>query len=265
MVWISTTIFSLPVLLQLIIMMLLLTKQEGFLVIPPDNIRQLRDLVRYNKRLTNFTVGEKNRAQNCLIVSNIKVDEVFSKAAKAITERLLENNKSFDVTLYLIKNIKDSVEKIQSAVDGTICAEQAEKLRIIRSHMDNPDLCKANLESTILSLAEKYLPLLNLVLTVTDIKELSAIAVIAEICVDMTVFPTSKHFCAWTGFAPQNNESADKKKITRISRAGAYIKPLLVQCAKVAVKNNKHPDVKNRYPALKSVKLINRLLLPLQE
>ena len=223
--------------------------------IPPADIRQLRDLVRYHKKLTNFTVGEKNRAQNCLTVSNIKLDDVFSdvfgKASKAITKRLLENNVSFDVTPYLTKGIKAPVEKIQSAVDGTICAEQAEKLRIIRSHMDNLDSCKANLESTILSLAEKYLPQLNLVLTVPGIKEFSAIAVIAEIGVDMSVFSTSKHLCSWAGLTPQNNESAGKKKTTRISRAGAYIKPLLVQCANAAIKSNKHPEIKNRYLALK--------------
>ena len=63
--------------------------------IPPADIRQLRDLVRYRWKLTNFTTGEKNRAQNCLTVSNIKLDDVFSdvfgKAACAITTKILEN------------------------------------------------------------------------------------------------------------------------------------------------------------------------------
>ena len=105
--------------------------------IPPADIRQLRDLVRYHWKLTNFSVGEKNRAQNCLTVSNIKLDDVFSdvfgKAATAITTRLLENNASFDVTPYLTKGIKASVEQVQAAVDGEMCAEQAEKLRITLS------------------------------------------------------------------------------------------------------------------------------------
>ena len=122
--------------------------------IPPADIRQLRDLVRYHWKLTNFTTGEKNRAQNCLTVSNIKLDDVFSdvfgKAATAITTRLLENNEPFDVTPYLNKRIKTPVEKIQAAIDGEICAQQAEKLRIIRSHMDNLELCKLNLEPLIL-------------------------------------------------------------------------------------------------------------------
>ncbi len=162
--------------------------------IPPTDIRQLRDLMRYHWKLTNFTTGEKNRAQNCLTVSNIKLDDVFSdvfgKAASAITTRLLESSEPFDVTPYLTKNIKTPVEKIQAAVDGEMCAEQAEKLRIIRSHMDALELCKLNLQSLILTTAEKYLPQLNIVATAPGIQAFSAIGVISEIGVDMSVFPT---------------------------------------------------------------------------
>ena len=223
--------------------------------IPPADIRQLRDLVRYHWKLTNFNVGEKNRAQNCLTVSNIKLDDVFSdvfgKAASAITTRLLESNEPFDVKPYLTKNIKKPIEQIQAAVDGEMCAEQAEKLRIIRSHMDSLELCKLNLESLIPSTAEKYIPQLNLVMTAPGIQSFAAIGIISEIGVDMSVFPTSKHLCSWAGLTPQNNESAGKKKTTRISRAGAYIKPLLVQCALCAIRTKQFPEVRNRYLALK--------------
>ena len=185
--------------------------------IPPADIRQLRDLVRYYWKLTSFTTGEKNRAQNCLTVSNIKLDDVFSdvfgKAASAITNRLLENNEPFDVTPYLTKGIKAPVEKIQAAVDGEMCTQQAEKLRIIRSHMHSLELCKLNLESLILTTVEKYLPQLNLVLTVPGISSFSAIGIISEIGVDMSVFPTSKHLCSWAGLTPQNNESAGRRKL----------------------------------------------------
>ena len=215
----------------------------------------LRDLMRYRWKLTHYTVGEKNRAQNCLTVSNIKLDDVFSdvfgKTASAITDRLLESNEPFDVAPYLSRRIKTPVEKIQAAVDGELCAEQAEKLRIIRSHMNSLDLCKANLESLILSTAQKFLPQLELVMTVPGIQAYSAIGIISEIGVDMSVFPSSKHLCSWAGLTPQNNESAGKKKTTRISRAGAYIKPLLVQCALTVSKSSKHPEIRNRYLTLK--------------
>lgn len=223
--------------------------------IPPADIRQLRDLVRYHVKLTSYMTGEKNRAQNCLTVSNIKLDDVFSdvfgKAASAITKRLLESSEPFDVAPYLTKNIKSSPEKIQAAIDGEMCVEQAEKLRIIRSHMQSLELCKANLESEILAISGKFLPQINLVLTVPGIQTFSAVAIIGEIGVDMSVFQTSRHLCSWAGLTPQNDQSAGKKKTTRISRAGAYIKPLLVQCALCAIRAKKNPEIANRYNAIK--------------
>jgi len=223
--------------------------------IPPAGIRQLRDLVRYRSKLTSYMTGEKNRAQNCLTVSNIKLDDVFSdvfgKTASAITEQLLKSNEPFDVKPYLTKNIKASPEEVQAAADGVMCAEQAEKLRIIRSHMKNLELCKANLESAILTIAEQFLPQINLLVTVPGISTFSAIAIIGEIGFDMSVFETSRHLCSWAGLTPQNDNSAGKKKTTRISRAGAYIKPLLVQCANAAIKSNKNSEIRNRYNSIK--------------
>ena len=243
--------------------------------IPPADIRQLRDLVRYNVKLTNYTTGEKNRAQNCLTVSNLKLDSVFSdvfgKASSNIIGRILANpsEKISDVSVFRTKGMKATDEEVLAAVDGEMCAEQAEKLRIIRSHMDGLELCKANLMSLILSTAEKYIPEVDLVSTVPGLTAYSAIAVIGELGVDMSVFPTSKHLCSWAGLAPQNDQSAGKKKTTRISRAGVYIKPLLVQCALAAIKSkNKHPEIVNRYNALrkrrghkKAVIAIARILL----
>jgi transposase len=226
--------------------------------IPSADIRQLRDLVRYRFKLTSYTTGEKNRAQNCFTVSNIKLDDVFSdvfgKSASAITERLLENNEPFDVTPYISKRCKTPIPEIQAAMDGVMCANQAEKLRIIRAHMDNLDLCKLNLESEILSLAEKFLPQLNLILTVPGIKDFAAVAIIGEIGADMSVFETSRHLCSWAGLAPQNDQSAGKKKTTRISRAGVYLKPLLVQCALTAIRKKSNSEIASRYIAGKNKK-----------
>ena len=225
--------------------------------IPPADIRQLQDLVRYRWKLTSFTTGEKNRVQNCLTVSNFKLDDVFSdvfgKAASAITTRILDNpaEKTTDVSNFRTKGMKATDERVLAAVDGEMCAKQAEKLRIIRTHMGRLELCKLNLESLILTTAEKYLPQLNLVLTAPGIQSFAAIGVISEIGVDMSVFPTSKHLCSWAGLTPQNNESAGKKKTTRISRAGTYIKPLLVQCALCAIRAKQFPEVHNRYLSLK--------------
>ena len=67
----------------------------------------------------------------------------------------------------------------------------------------------------------------------------------------MSVFETAKKLCSWAGLTPQNNESAGKKKTTRISRAGAYLKPLLVQIALAVCSSAKHPELRDKYQALK--------------
>lgn len=201
-------------------------------------------------------IGEKNRAQNCLTVSNFKLDDVFSnvfgKSASAITTQLLEHpGKQFDVAPFVHGRCKTPVAQIQEAVDGVFTHEQAEKFKIIRSHMDSLEKRKAELESLILEIAQNYLPQIELLLTVPGIRDaFTAIRILAEIGADMTVFDTSKHLCSWAGLTPQNAESAGKKKTTRIGKSGAYLKPLLIQVALAASRSEKHPEIYGKKLAL---------------
>jgi len=225
--------------------------------IPPQDIRQLRDLCRYWVKLTSYMTGEKNRAQNCLTVSNFKLDSVFSnvfgKSASAIIEHMLAHpGESFDVAPFVHWRCKTPIDVIQEAVDGSFNPFQAEKLKIIREHMNDIDKLKDMLQKQIFKLAEPYQVQINLLLTVPGIADpMTAIRIIAEIGVDMTVFESSKHCCSWAGLTPQNNESAGKKKTTRIGKAGQYIKPLLVQCALASSRSDKYPEIKGKYQQLK--------------
>jgi transposase len=225
---------------------------------PPLTIRQLRDLMRYRFKLTNFMSSEKNRLQNSLTVSNIQlgnvVSDTFGKSSMNIIDKLLKNplDTSFDVEPLIHGSMKDKLSELELAIDGFITPEQAEKLKVIKRHYEDLGSRKADLEKIILSLAEPYTEEINLILAVPSFKNIfSAIAVVSEIGVTMDVFPTAKHLCSWAGLTPTNNESAGKKKSVRISRAGCYIKPLLVQCATSVVKSEKHPEIRNRYLKLK--------------
>jgi len=158
----------------------------------------------------------------------------------------------FDVAPFVDCRCKTPIEDIQAAVDGSFNEFQAEKLKIIREHMDDLENLKALLEDLILRLAEPYMEQIKLLLTLPGVSEImTAIRIIAEIGVDMTQFESSKHLCSWAGLAPQNNESAGKKKTTRIGKAGPYIKPLLVQCACAASRSDKHPEIKGKFQQLK--------------
>jgi len=171
-----------------------------------------------------------------------------------IINRLLENpmDTSFDIEPLIHGSMKDKVPELELAIDGLITPEQAEKLKVIKQHYENLKSRKDDLEKIILSLSVPYSEEINLILTVPSFKNIfSALAVVSEIGVNMDVFPTAKHLCSWAGLTPTNNESAGKKKSVRVSRAGCYIKPLLVQCATAVVKSEKHPEIRNRYLRLK--------------
>ena len=225
--------------------------------IPPPDIRQLRDLCRYYVKLTYVNTGEKNRARNCLTMCNFKLDDVFSdvfgKSATRVIDALIEhNNSNFDIAPLLDRRCKAAIEDVRAALDGELNPSQSEKLKLIRQHMENLRNLQTALEEVIFRLAAKYQPQIDLLLTVPGISEpLTAIRILAEIGADMSVFETSKQLCSWAGLTPQNQESAGKKKTTRIGRAGAYLKPLLVQCALAAGSSDKHPELKSKYQALK--------------
>ncbi len=227
--------------------------------IPPPEIRSLRDLLRYRAKLTNMLASEKNRAQNCLTVSNLKLDGVFSdvfgKSSRSITNHMLDHpGEKFDVAPFVDARCKTPVEEIQAAVDGAISPEQAVKLRQCLAHIDELEAHKEELEREILLLAEPFSAALDYLRTIPglDSNPMTAIAILSEIGPDMSVFPSSKNLASWAGCCPRNDQSGGKRKSTRISRAGCYLKPLLVQVANGLLKSKKHPEFKERYHRIKT-------------
>jgi hypothetical protein len=203
--------------------------------------------------------GEKNRAQNCLTVSNLKLDDVFSdvfgKSSRSITEHILQHpGEKFDVAPFIHSLCKTPIAEIQAAVDGAISKEQAVKLRQCLDHIDELKKHISEVEQEILRLSDKYEAALTLIRTVPgfDKNPMTAIQVLSEIGGDMSVFPTAKHLVSWAGCCPRNDKSDRKIKSTRISRAGSYFKPVLVQVANALIKSKKHPEFTDRYRRIKA-------------
>lgn len=224
---------------------------------PPADIRQLRDLMRYRNKLINIRSGEKNRFQNSLTMSNVQianvVTDVFGKTSQSILKLMLSNpNLTLeDITPLMHGHLKSSPEEILKSINGNFDESQSSKMNIVLKHYDSINECINELEEQILKLAIQYSTEINLLLTVPGIKEISAMFIISEIGTNMNAFIDDKHLCSWAGLTPRCNESAKKKKSVRITKAGIYIKPLLVQCALCAIKDKSCPYIKARYESLK--------------
>lgn len=243
--------------------------------IPPKQIRQLRELVRYKQKLTCFKSSEKNRLQNSLTVSNIMianvVSDTFGKSSSAIINYMIENPEAENIDLSsMLKGALryKSADIARSLNHSSLSSDQASKMSLCIKHHDYLNSCIETLNETIKVISSPFENEINLVTTIPGIKENSATVIISEIGTNMSCFQSSKHLCSWAGLTPQNNESAGKKKSTRISRAGAYLKPILVQCALAAIKSKdcsvfrlRYERIKRRRGHKKAIIAIARMLL----
>jgi transposase len=222
--------------------------------IPPRPIRELREYTRYRSKLVSCRSSEKNRFQNSWTVCNVALDAVvsdmFGKSAASITDYLLTTD-SFDpqhcISL-LQRSLKKKADQVVASIEGyQMSNSQKERALLVRSHLDFVDQAIDSLDQKLDVMVAPYESAVLLLGTIPGVDRSSAITIISEIGTDMTQFGSSKRLCCWAGLTPGNNESAGKKKSVRITRAGVYLKPALVQVAHAAVKSNKSSYYKTKY------------------
>ena len=224
--------------------------------IPCKPIRILREFTRYRYKLTSCKSSEKNRFQNALTVCNIALDsvvsDIFGKSATFVIDYLLEQSDNSinheEISSKLLRSLKKKSESVIESIEGyQMTDSQKYRMRLIHAHMDYITSTISDIDSMINSLVEPYDNAVKLLCTIPGVDRNSAITIISEIGTDMTQFSNSKRLCCWAGLTPGNNESAGKKKSVRITRAGVYLKPALVQVAHAAVKSDKSPYYKAKY------------------
>ena len=225
--------------------------------IPNKDIRILRELTRYLYKLTNMRTSEKNRFTNALTVGNCKLDMVFSdifgKTSSAIINTILSQNEynDEDILKNVDKHCKSSNEDILNSISGISWQDaQKQRMNVIQEHIDYLDKSIKTVREIINSIIVPYESAINLLCSVPGIDRKSAITIISEIGTDMSQFSSHYRLASWAGLAPGCNESAGKKKSVKISRAGVYLKPTLVEVAHCAVKDKDNPYYANKFNVL---------------
>lgn len=222
-------------------------------IIPSEDLQDIRDLSRYRIKLVEDRTREKNRFQNALETCGIRIgnvlDDVFGKTGLAIVEYLLYTP---------AEQVKESM--IVQRIDPRCRASKEEILENIRGYELRPakrSMMKTNLrhlgeitndisevDGALSENTANYQEDLFNMMTVPGIGHDSAIAILAEVGNDMTLWSGPDQFISWCGLCPANNQSAGKKKSTKVGKGGYYLKPILVQCALNAVKCNDYYKVK---------------------
>jgi transposase len=227
--------------------------------IPPPEIRALRELARYRYKLVCMRSSEKNRYQDCMTISNIGLANVltdpFGKTAAGIMKHVLSsqvfNEKDIEKLIRGTAKKKTSLI-LESIRDNRIESDQRFKMNEVSNHLDYLEQSILKTEVELYTRITPFLPIVkHLANQLPGVTELSAALILAETGVDMSVFESDKHFVSWAGLAPSNDQSAGKKKSVRISKAGQFLKPILVQCALSAVKSKKQPYFAVKYHKLK--------------
>ena len=222
--------------------------------IPSKDIRILRELTRYKFKLTNIRSSEKNRYQNALTVGNCKLDmvftDVFGKSSSNIANLILSDKEytEEDILSKVHKSCKASNEDIINAVSGIdLTPVQKARIHVIQKHMDQVNENINEINKLIDIMAKPFEDDINFLCQIPGVKRDSAIVILSEIGNDMEQFKTARRITSWAGLAPTNNQSAGKKKSVKISRAGVYLKPCLVEVAHAAIKDKEHPYYANKF------------------
>ena len=225
--------------------------------IPQKDFRILRELTRYLYKLTCTRTSEKNRFTNALTVGNCKLDMVFSdifgKSSKSIIDIIL-NNDNFsdeDIIPCINSRCKSSQEDILSSINGiSFTLEQKLRIKIVEDHINYLNNSINSLRTIIDSLIKPYEDYINLLCTIPGVDRNSAIIILSEIGIDMTQFSNHYRLTSWAGLCPGCNESAGKKKSVKISRAGIYLKPCLVEVSHNAVRDKSNPYYADKFNKL---------------
>lgn len=185
--------------------------------IPPKDIRELRDLTRYRRKLIETISAERNRIEKVLQDGNIKISSVLSDSfgvngSKIIGELIKEEPKLEEIVEGIKGKLKGKKELIKDALEGTIDSHHKFMIKTSLDHIRSLENLIEEIDKEIDKKLDKYREEYELIQEIPGVKEIGAATIIAEIGVDMEKFPSEKHLASWAGMSPGNNESAGKKK-----------------------------------------------------
>jgi len=209
--------------------------------VPPTSTQELRTLTRTRKQLVRERTQHTQRIQKTLEDANLKISSVISdilgQSGRAMLNALIAGETDPEKLVALAsKRVRASRESLVESLRGRVTSHHRFMLKLHLTQVEALEMAMDAIEAEVGSVLEPFRAKAELLITIPGISDIVAQAVVSEIGIDMSRFPTSGHLISWAGLCPKNDESAGKRRSTRLRKGGSWLKTILVQSAWAATK-----------------------------
>jgi transposase len=209
--------------------------------VPPKPIRALRNLTRYRKTQIQERAREANRLHKALEDTGIKLDcvasDILGKSGRAMLDALVQGTTDPEVLAELARGrLRSKIPALKEALEGRFDHLHAVWIGAILAHLD---FLEAQISSLTEAIGEQIAPFekaAELLCTIPGVQRRTAEVIIAEIGVDMSVFPTAKQLASWAGMCPGNDQSAGKRRSGKTRKGSKWLDWALEEAAMAAIR-----------------------------
>jgi transposase len=204
--------------------------------VPPQAIRELRDLTRYRKRLIQNHTSECQRIQKTLADAGIRLDSVASSvlgvSGRAMLKALIAGERDPEVLAEMARaKLRNKLPELREAMYGRFSDHHALLIDMSLTHVEQIEAAIARLDGEVDKVMEPFSTARDLLDTITGVGKRAAECIIAEIGVDMSRFPTAGHLASWAGSCPGNNVTGGKRRSGKTTKGDVWLQEILVECA----------------------------------
>ena len=204
--------------------------------VPDAPTQAMRALLRTRKQLVREQSSHVQRLQKTLEDANLKLASVLTDimglSGRAILEALVVGETDPERLLALVhRRVRAEPARLRAALSGRVGKSHRFLLRLHLGQYDALAKALGEIDAEVERDLDPFRDSVRLLRTVPGVGDLAARAIVAEIGSDMRRFPTAAHLVSWAGLCPRNDESAGKRRSTRLRKGAPWLKTALVQCA----------------------------------
>ena len=209
--------------------------------VPDEPTQQMRDLLRTRKQFVRERTGHTQRIQKTLEDANIKLDSVISNivgiSGRRMIEALIDGQAAPEALAALAhRRLQATPVELEAALRGRVTAHHRFMLRLHLDHLDALDAAIGRIDKEVDCNVKPFRVAIEMLTTIPGVSRLSAEVIVSEIGIDMSRFRTEGYLISWAGLCPKNDESAGKRRPTRMKKGAPWLKTTLVQCAWAATR-----------------------------